>query len=183
METPLYLIQHVAWLVKDEKYQNFSQAEIAAALETYSAHADRVAAVGVGVRLPTGTKYHTYQTGIDSRYLSPSTILQNSALEIIVPDSVDHRNGSFSFDSGNEQSDATLYVTGDSYDVYASAHDLMMAKSARLAEDLQSFTTQSGSFSFASKSTGVKDAASRYWNMSRQARKPVPMQRVDLVAA
>jgi hypothetical protein len=183
METPLYLIQLVAWLVNDSKYIDYSQTEIAAALETYRIHADRVEAVGVGFHTQAGVKYHTYQTGLDWRFLDTGAILQDRLLEIIAPDSIDYRNGIFSFTADNLQTETMLYVTGESYDVYASAHDLMIAKSGRLAEDLQSFSTQNGSFTFASKADGVKDAALRYWNMSRQARMAVPMQRGDLVAA
>lgn len=69
-------------------------------------------------------------------------------------------------------------LTGFSYDVYGAAADLLEIRASQVSEDLQSFSGQNGSFTFAAKNQSVLQMAGRYRAMARV--RTVDLTRTDV---
>jgi hypothetical protein len=82
----------------------------------------------------------------------------------LTPETKDWMTGRWTFATAPAR---PVRLTGWSYDIYAAAADLLEIRASQVSEDVQSFSGQNGSFSFAAKNQAVLQMASRYRAMAR----------------
>ena len=174
----LYIIQFVAELINDPDYAIFSQDDILASLDTWRVEATQGNLRGIPRRTSSGIQYAAYASPPRWEYWETDVLIEDVAYTPVAPDVNDYRNGRFEFTL--PRSTPRLLISGFSHDPYAAAFSLMTSRAGQLAEDLQSFSTQNGSFTYASKSAGVNAQETKYWAMSRAAYGSIDVVRTDV---
>ena len=150
--------------------------------------ADALTADALEFRYMALTSLTSYQSGGSSVrlvFVSPSIYqywandveLVDDNYDVVIPDNVDYVNGRVTFAA--DQSDGIL-ATGYSADIYAAAARLLDSRAAELSEDLQSFSTQNGSFTYAARSGALQKQAALYRNRTRIIGDTHGLQRVDV---
>lgn len=137
-----------ATLAKDEAMERFSADEIQDALNRQAIELRYVELTALVTMSPGPVEsYLDFQTPRDRKWIDGDFALYDSDYNAITPDSFDLEAGKFTFSA---EPSYPIYIVGKSYDPYNAAADLMIEWASANAGNLQSFSTQNGTFTYAS---------------------------------
>lgn len=166
------LIDLVERLIDDETNAHHSAQDIQDALDQHRAEARYLELTPVKSIAEGGTvTYVTFDAPQGLTHWADDGSLLDGDYATLSPSTSDWMSGRWVFSTAPDQ---PVKLLGYTYDVYATAADLLDVRASMLSEDLQSFSGQNGSFTYAAKSQSVKNQAQDY---RRKAR----VQTVDLV--
>ena len=166
------LIDLVERLINDETNTNHSEQEIQDALDAHRVEAryselDAVKSIAEGGT----TTYLTYDAPLGLTHWASDSVLVDSDYAVLTPATSHWLAGRWTFSSAP---DRPVKLLGFTYDVYAAAADLLDVKASMEAENLQSFSGQGGSYTYAAKSPSLRSQANAYRAKSR-------VQTIDLI--
>lgn len=112
------------------------------------------------------TTYLTFVASENWGYWDTDTTIYDSNYDVITPTSADYTIGRWVVAS---EPTRPVRVLGFSNDPYGAAAALLTQRASQLAEDIQSFSSANGSFSYNNKRQGPLELAALYLAKSRSA--------------
>lgn len=172
------IIAFVERLIDDEDNVNHSDQEIQDALDQNREELRYLKLLPIQTIASGGVvTYTTFEVPYGLGYIEENATLLDSNYDALTPATSDWTTGRWSFST---EPTRPVFILGWSYDPYGAAADLLEVRASMLAEDIQSFAVNNGSFTYAKKRSGPLELAEKYRSMSRSSFSVTEMIRTDV---
>lgn len=174
----LSIIELVRRLVNDSDYNTYDNDEIQDALDVLRWEGRYLRLDAVPTRASGGvTTYVTFNAPQPWGYWETDSVIYDNNFDPLTPSSSDWTAGRWTFST---EPTRQVTILGWSHDPYGAAAEILTQRGAALAEEIQSFSSVNGSFTYANKRSGPLQLAAKYKRMSRAAVGTGQMYRSDV---
>lgn len=172
-----YLVHQVQLLINDAGCENFDENDVKSAIRERGYESRYVELVPIETRASGGAiTYVTFDAPDQIGWWGKDATLYDSNYDAVTPTSDSNwRIGRWVFSTAPSR---PVRILGYSYDLYATAADLLEIRGAQLSESYESLSLAHGSFSYAGKRKGPLEMAKEYRKKQRQSF--VRMTRTDV---
>lgn len=157
------IIRYVHRLINDWTADTYDFDRVQSALDRYRVEHRYVELTKLETRTAGGAI--TYLTYVSPSYLETDAQIVDSDYAVTAPTTSDYTNGRFTYTA---EPNYPLYLVGFEHDPYSAAADLLEQYATSEADQLQSFSGANGSFTYAGKARGIRDAANEYRKRSKR---------------